>query len=131
MNYVKVLLVDDSEPWLKTVATWLPGGVPRLRVVGQASTGCEALAETMRLHPDLVLMDIAMPEMDGIEATRQLKARPDAPRVVILTLYAGPAYQAEAEAAGADGFLGKAALVAGLPPMIEGLFPDPLLRLQA
>jgi len=69
-------------------------------------------------------MDVAMPGMNGLEATRQIKARPAAPRVVILTFYDNPEYRAVAQTVGADGFVTKSDFAAQLLPLIYALFPN-------
>ncbi|MCP4516579.1 MAG: response regulator transcription factor, partial [Delftia sp.] len=71
---------------------------------------------------DLVLMDLAMPGMSGLEATRQIKARPSGPRVIILTLYDSPEYRAAAQELGADGFVIKSEFFDQLQPAIHTLF---------
>ena len=74
-------------------------------VVGEAADGAEAVEQGRLRHPDVVLMDIRMPRMDGIEATRQLLAAPHPPRVLILTTFDVDEYVYEAMRAGASGFL--------------------------
>jgi len=118
----RVLLVDDSPGFLESAAHFLSAET-WLQVVGSGLSGRDALEQADVLRPDLVLMDWAMPEMDGLEATRHLKARTDAPRVILITLHASPEYKAAAEEAGADGFLAKAEFGTGLLPLIRGLFP--------
>jgi DNA-binding NarL/FixJ family response regulator len=82
----------------------------RLTVVGEASTGVTAVAECARLRPDVVVMDISMPELGGLEATSEiLKANPDV-RVLILSMYSNPAYVKKAFEAGAKGYILKDAL---------------------
>jgi two-component system, NarL family, response regulator DegU len=76
-------------------------------VVGEAENGEEAVDLVAELHPDVVLMDVTMPEMDGVEATRRICAEPDAPRVVMLTMHADKEVLAEAIRAGASGYLTK------------------------
>lgn len=73
--------------------------------VGEAADGSQVALLVMEQHPDVVVMDVRMPEMDGIEATRQIKSQTPKIRVVILTLY--DEYEAEAMAAGADVFMVK------------------------
>jgi len=106
MSPLRLLLVDDSPLFLDS-AVQLLSRDPEIEIVGRALSGEDALAQVNALNPDVVLMDIAMPGMGGLEATRQIKALPQPPRVVILTLYDNPEYRAAAERVGADGFLCK------------------------
>ena len=93
-------------------------------VVGCAGTGVEAVEEVGRLRPDLVVMDIQMPEMDGLEATRRIKAGKSAPLVILLTLGDSAGARAEAKEAGADDFVSKAPNVySALEAAIRRAFP--------
>jgi len=106
---ISVLLVDDSPFFLEETRAWLSRH-QELVVVGTATTAAEGLALAARLRPRVVLLDIDMPDMNGIEAARRLKSRPAAPAVVMLTIHCDPAYRAAAAKAGADGFVSKADL---------------------
>ena len=117
-TYIRTLLVDDETCFLTLTARLLEAD-SRFEIVGTARTGHEALNQVERLHPDLVLMDLNMPGMDGLEAIRRLKEQPDAPRVVMLTMCDRPGCRAEAEAAGADGFVSKPELIATALPLIH------------
>lgn len=117
-------MVDDSPEFVDLAVHFL-SVEPTIEIVGCASSGQAALELVAQLCPDLVLMDVAMPEMNGLEATRRIKARPGAPRVVILTLYDNPEYRAGAIAAGADGFIPKWELGPSLLALIYGLFDAP------
>jgi DNA-binding NarL/FixJ family response regulator len=80
---------------------------PALEVVGEAGDGVEAVAAARELQPDVVLMDVRMPRVDGIEATRQIAAAAEAPRVLVLTTFDLDEYVFAALRAGASGFLLK------------------------
>jgi DNA-binding NarL/FixJ family response regulator len=104
----RVLIVDDEE-LVRTGLRLILDAEPDLDVVGTASDGRQALAEVPRLLPDVVLMDIRMPGLDGLEATRRLLTGPDPARckVVILTTFDVDEHVYEALRAGASGFLLK------------------------
>ncbi|MBI5841863.1 MAG: response regulator transcription factor [Chloroflexi bacterium] len=115
---IRILLVDDSAVFLNSVESFLSTD-PAVKIVGRALSGRSALEQISSLQPDLVLMDLSMPEMSGLEATRLIKARKDAPCVVILTLHNHPQYRKASQAAGADGFVSKAELGTQLIPQIH------------
>jgi DNA-binding NarL/FixJ family response regulator len=103
---IRVLLVDDEELvrfGLRTVLESSGG----FEVVGEASNGAEGVDRARELRPDVVLIDIRMPVMDGLTATRQLLALPDPPQVAVLTTFHVDEYVYAALAAGAAGFLLK------------------------
>jgi len=97
---------------------------PDLEVVGEAADGREALQRARELAPDVVLMDVRMPELDGLEATHRLLEREPTPKVVVLTTFDLDDYVYEAIRAGANGFLLKSAppqqLVAGIRTVMAG-----------
>ncbi|MFI6154450.1 response regulator [Kitasatospora sp. NPDC051170] len=103
---VRVLLVDDQPLMLVGLAI-LIGDTDDLEVVGQAGDGVEAVRLVRELRPDVVVMDIRMPGMDGIEAARQTSAEPDPPKVLVLTTFDDDEYVYGALRAGASGFLLK------------------------
>ncbi len=117
MAKYRILLVDDSPDFLDALAAFL-APEPELQVVGRSLTGPDAVAQVEVLKPDVVLMDLDMPEMDGLQATRLIKVRPGAPRVIIVTLHDNAEYRAQALAARADGFVVKSELVSELLPLI-------------
>ncbi len=121
MTLVRTLLVDDSAEFLGAATRFLATD-PQIKVVGHALSAREAIDEVTRLQPDLVLMDVAMPEMNGFMATRQIKGRPNPPRVIVLTLYDNDEYRAQAQAAGADGFVAKSEFGTQLLPLIHALY---------
>lgn len=103
---VRVVIVDD-DALVRSALTLMLGGRPDLVVVGEAADGQAGIDVVDRERPDVVLLDIRMPVMDGLEATRRLHARPDPPHVIVLTTFDGDDYVVGAIAAGADGFLLK------------------------
>lgn len=104
---VRVLLADDQALLRAALATILDAA-PDLTVVGQASTGREAVDLARELRPDVICMDVQMPELDGIEATRQIRSDPTlSSAVLVLTTFNRDDYLVEALTAGASGFLLK------------------------
>jgi DNA-binding NarL/FixJ family response regulator len=105
---VRVLIADD-QILVRTGLRMILSADPRIEVVGEAATGLEAVALTERLGPDVVLMDVQMPGVDGIEATRRIVAGPRSAevKVVMLTTFDLDEYVYDALVAGASGFLLK------------------------
>ena len=101
------MLVVDDDPLVRSALALMLGGQRDLEVVGEAGDGREGVALASRLTPDVVLMDIRMPHLSGLEATRELHARPEPPRVIVLTTFDADDHVLEALGAGADGFLLK------------------------
>jgi DNA-binding NarL/FixJ family response regulator len=106
VNEVRVLVVDDQEPFRRAMAA-VVGATDGFVVVGSATTGEESLRAVDELRPDLVLMDVNLPGIDGVEATRELRSRPDAPVVVLLSTYDED--QVDAAGCGAASYVPKAA----------------------
>ena len=115
------LVVDDSEDYLDAVSRLL-ATYPCIGTIDRAISSSEALADIGAHRPDLMLVDIAMPELNGLDLTRRIKAMTNPPKVIIVTLYDTPAYHDAARAAGADGFVGKSELGAQLQGTIRQLF---------
>jgi DNA-binding NarL/FixJ family response regulator len=104
---IRVLLVDDQE-MVRAGFAMILDAQPDIEVVGQAADGAQAIAESSRLAPDVIVMDIQMPNLDGVSATRKiLRERHDAPRVLVVTTFDIDEYLYEALRAGASGFLLK------------------------
>jgi len=110
---IRVLLVDDEE-LVRTGLAMILDGEPGLEVVGMAADGAEAVAAADTLRPDVVLMDVRMPHMDGLEATRRILSRSLGTRVVVLTTFDVDEHVYDALVAGASGFLLKDAPAAQL-----------------
>lgn len=103
---IRVLIVDD-DPLVRSGLALILGGAPTIEVVAQAAHGRDGLTAATEHRPDVVLMDIRMPVMDGIEATAALAERRDPPKVIVLTTFDADDYVVRALAAGASGFLLK------------------------
>jgi len=123
MAFIRTLLVDDSSEFLEAASRFLSSD-PQIEIVGATASGEEALQKVSLLNPDLVLMDLAMPGLNGLEATRQLKNQPDAPRVVLLTLHDNHEYRKASEDVQADGFVPKSEFGVKLLPLIHTLFTE-------
>jgi DNA-binding NarL/FixJ family response regulator len=123
MNIIRTLIVDDSREFIQAANRFLKTA-SRVQVVDCVHDGSQALEVIVTLHPDLVLLDISMPDVDGLETLRQIRGLDDPPKVIILTLYDTAIYRSEAEKFGADGFLHKNEFGADLLPLIYRLFPD-------
>jgi DNA-binding NarL/FixJ family response regulator len=103
---VRVVVADDQEI-VRTGLCMILDAQPDMEVVGEAANGRDAVAVARRLRPDVCLFDIRMPELDGVEATRQLSADADGPAVVVITTFDLDEYVYGALKAGARGFLLK------------------------
>ncbi|MET8838071.1 response regulator transcription factor [Micromonospora sp. NPDC004540] len=103
---VRVLIVDD-DALVRAALSMILGGVPDVRVVGEATDGAEVPAAVAAHAPDVVLMDIRMPRVDGLAATEALRATPDPPEVLVLTTFDADEQVLRALRAGASGFLLK------------------------
>src|SRR3954462_6537761 len=103
---IRVLVVDDQS-MVRAGFGLLLADEPDIEVVADASTGLEAVAQAARFHPNVILMDIRMPELDGLEATRRILAADPAARILVLTTFNLDDYVYEALRAGASGFVLK------------------------
>ncbi|MFE6754100.1 response regulator [Streptomyces sp. NPDC057684] len=103
---IRVLLVDD-DPLVRAGLSFMLGGAPDIEIVGQAGDGSEVPVLVAETRPDVVLMDIRMPDVDGLAATEALRARPEAPEVIVLTTFHADEQVLGALRAGAAGFVLK------------------------
>jgi DNA-binding NarL/FixJ family response regulator len=118
---IKIALVDDNRTFVTSVRNHLAND-PDLKVVGQAFGGQDALRMIKDLKPDVVLMDIAMPHMNGLEVARCLQGMDTPPAVIFLTMHDNTSYRKAATSVGAAGFVSKSNVVAELLPLIEQVF---------
>ena len=106
MDVIRVLLVDD-DALVRSGLRMMLAGAPQIEVVGEADDGRGVLGAVDKHRPDVVMMDIRMPQLDGIEATRLLRAQPAPPDVIVLTTFDADELVLRALRAGAAGFLLK------------------------
>jgi DNA-binding NarL/FixJ family response regulator len=105
MTY-RVLIVEDHDLFRRGLRSMITG-LPGYEVVGEAREGKEAVREALSLHPDMILMDLSLPGMNGIEATAQIKRRMPNIRVLVLTVHKTNEYVTQALQVGADGYVLK------------------------
>jgi DNA-binding NarL/FixJ family response regulator len=108
MDTIRVMLADDHHV-LRTGLRAVLGTAKDITVVAEAASGREAIALAARVHPDVIVMDLSMNDVDGLEATRQIMATEPRPRILVLTMHEEEEYLAEALKAGASGYLLKSA----------------------
>jgi DNA-binding NarL/FixJ family response regulator len=104
----RILIVDDA-PAVRESLGWLIEDEPGLTVVGNASAGSDAINETIQLRPDLVLLDIELPDTDGFAVTRSLKRLPEPPLVVLLSVHGDAESKKRGAEAGCDAYVEKGA----------------------
>ena len=118
MRELTLLLVDDHEAFLNAAQRELRPHA-WLKVLGRALNGREAVLRTEELRPAVVVMDLAMPEMGGLQATRLIKAQDEPPFVIIASHFDDAEHREHAHAAGADAFIGKSEYAKELLPILE------------
>ncbi|HET7194739.1 MAG TPA: response regulator transcription factor [Nocardioides sp.] len=123
----RVLVVDD-DPLVRSALSLMLGGQADLEVIGEAGDGRQGVDLARSMRPDVILMDIRMPVLNGLDATRELHAGPEPPRIIILTTFDADEHVFGALEAGADGFLLKdtppSEIVAAIRRVASG---DPML----
>lgn len=120
MNKLTVLLVDDHEGFINAAMRHFRK-VEWVQVVGSAANGLEAIARSETLRPQVVLMDLAMPEMGGLQATRLIKTQDNPPYIVIASHFDDVEHREHAQRAGADSFVSKLSYIQEVMPILERL----------
>lgn len=115
-----LLIVEDHDAMRTALREWLSETFPACDLV-EARSGEEGVALAEIKSPDIVVMDIGLPDMSGIEATRQIKKAVPQVQVVMLTIFEDPAYQADAREAGASGYVFKHRMHTDLIPIVASL----------
>src|SRR5271169_136821 len=121
MSSVRVLVVEDFVPFRQFVCSTL-GKMPGLQVVGEVSDGLEAVQKALELKPDLILLDIGMPGMNGIEAARQIRKLVPESKIIFLSQESSQDVVQEALSAGASGYVIKSMAGNELLPAVEAVF---------
>ena len=118
-----ILIIEDHDVVRRSLRDWLQVEFPQCRVI-EAATGEEAIALTRVESPRLVVMDISLPGMSGIEAMRQIKATLPSAQVVMLTIHEDDAHRADATTAGASAYVTKRAMQTKLIPTLTALLAN-------
>ena len=116
------ILIADDHPLMRSGLAAVLGDDARFRIVGQASNGLEAVEMFRRLRPDVTLMDVQMPEMDGVEATKAICHETPGARIIVFTTYRGDVQARDAMHAGAKAYLLKSAIPTDLIEAIEAVW---------
>ena len=120
MRTLRVLLVDDHDGFINAAMRHFRK-VEWLDIAGTAGNGLEAIERSEALRPDAILMDLAMPEMGGLQATRLIKAQDEPPYIVIASHFDDAEHREHAMRAGADGFVSKLSYLLEVMPILERL----------
>jgi two-component system, NarL family, response regulator NreC len=107
MNKQYRILIADDHPALREGLRSILSVHPNFDIIGEAADGLEAVNLVERLRPALVLMDLSMPRMDGLAATREIKGKWPETKILVFTIHESPEYQKAASEAGADGYIYK------------------------
>ena len=123
MAAVRVLVVDDSQPWRCAVCLVLQQNLD-LVLICECSDGLEAVRKSEDLQPDLVLLDIGLPNLNGLEVARQVRKVSPGSRIIFLTSHDDPEYLQEALRIGALGFIVKSNAASDLLPAVRAVMND-------
>jgi DNA-binding NarL/FixJ family response regulator len=116
----KILLVDDFEPWRRFVASMLQQN-PQWQIIGEASDGLEAIQKAEELRPDLILLDLGLPKLNGIEAARQIRNVAPESKIIFLSQESSADIVQEALSVGAQGYVMKTKARSDLPAAVEAV----------
>src|SRR6185369_6637047 len=105
----RIVVVDDSDGF-RSLLQWFLGSLPEVQIVAEARDGVDAIEQVARTKPDLVLMDVCMPRLDGLQTTRRLRTEGESARIVLLTAYGDTIPRWLADEVGADDVLDKSNL---------------------
>jgi len=122
---VRILIVDDSEPWRRSVCSFLQAN-PVWQVIYEATNGLEAIEKSRELQPDLILLDINMPELNGIEAARQIQTLAPSSKILFLSESRSADVVREAFRVGGCGYVVKSDAASDLPAALEAVVANKL-----
>jgi DNA-binding NarL/FixJ family response regulator len=120
-----VVVVDDDPDYLWLVRFILESGPDKTVIVGEAASGEEALALVLQKRPDIVIVDLMMPRLNGLELTRRIKEERPQTKILLMSAYTEDTYRRIASVSGADGFVNKNQLQTGLLPAIREVMVGP------
>ena len=118
---IKVMIVDDNTEFLATAVQYFKSRDFGITVVTTAHNGLDALELTAEHNPDVVLMDIEMPKLNGFTATEIIKKMDKPPKIITISIFASPFYEQRARSSGADNFISKMDFGEKIVPMIKSL----------
>jgi DNA-binding NarL/FixJ family response regulator len=119
----RILVVDDFEPWRRYVSTALQTN-PKLEIIGEALDGLEAVLKTQQLQPDLILLDIGLPKLNGIEAGRRIRELSPKSKILFVSEERCPEIAEKALHTGAGGYVVKSAAAGDLLPAMEAVLNE-------
>jgi DNA-binding NarL/FixJ family response regulator len=120
-----VVVVDDDPDYLWVVRFILESGPDKTAIVGEAASGEEALALVLRKHPDIVIVDLMMPRLNGLDLTRRIKQERPQTKILMMSAYTEDTYRRLASVSGADGFVNKNLIQTALVPAIREIMVRP------
>ena len=120
LSTVRILVIDDYEPWRRFITSTLQK-MPEFQIVGEGTDGMEAVEKAQELQPDLILLDIGLPKLDGIKAASRIRECAPKARILFFTENSSPDIAEEAMRTGADGYVVKAGAAQELLPAITAI----------